>query len=389
MGGMDAYITKFSSTGSRLWASYLGAANDDYASSIVSDNAGNLFITGYSTSDTSFSTSNAYQSIYGGGFYDAFLARLNYCTATNTAGGATSFCQGTGSVTLAANTATGNTYQWKLNGTNISGATSSTYTASNSGSYTVVVVDQNSCSAVSNPIDVSAIVLPAATITASGNTTFCQGNTVTLSINFGNLYTYQWYKNNTAISGAVAFSLLVNTAGNYKIQVTDSGCSETSNLITVTVNPLPNVTITQSGNTLNCTGTFVSYQWYYNGIAISGATSANYNPTQNGYYYVVVNDANNCSNQSNMISFVVGIEDINGATPVTVFPNPTADVVNIHTPMAGDLILTDMLGKVMYNAHVEKGTTSLTVNHLAAGVYCYRFLSDNLQKANGKLVIVK
>ena len=54
-------------------------------------------------------------------------------TATITPATATTFCQG-GSVVLNANTGTGLTYQWRLNGTNITGATTTTYTANASGS---------------------------------------------------------------------------------------------------------------------------------------------------------------------------------------------------------------------------------------------------------------
>ena len=60
-------------------------------------------------------------------------------TATVTSG-TTTFCQG-GSVVLSANTGTGYSYQW-LNGTvAISGATSSSYTATASGSYKVIVTN--------------------------------------------------------------------------------------------------------------------------------------------------------------------------------------------------------------------------------------------------------
>jgi glucose/arabinose dehydrogenase len=58
--------------------------------------------------------------------------------AAITASGPTSFCTG-GSVTLYANTCPGNTYQWRRNGTNISGATTQTYTATTGGDYQVKV----------------------------------------------------------------------------------------------------------------------------------------------------------------------------------------------------------------------------------------------------------
>ena len=57
--------------------------------------------------------------------------------AVITAGGATTFCTG-GSVNLSFTTAGGVTYQWRKDGTNISGATASSYSANSQGTYDVV-----------------------------------------------------------------------------------------------------------------------------------------------------------------------------------------------------------------------------------------------------------
>jgi hypothetical protein len=58
---------------------------------------------------------------------------------------------------LNANTGTGLSYQWRLNGNPISGATSSSYTATTSGSYTVVVTNASTCSSTSTAVVVTTI----------------------------------------------------------------------------------------------------------------------------------------------------------------------------------------------------------------------------------------
>jgi hypothetical protein len=61
---------------------------------------------------------------------------------------------------LNANTGTNLTYQWQLNGLNVSGATSSTFSAFSSGTYTVVVIDGAGCIATSNAITVTILPVP-------------------------------------------------------------------------------------------------------------------------------------------------------------------------------------------------------------------------------------
>jgi hypothetical protein len=73
--------------------------------------------------------------------------------ATITAAGPTAICPG-GSVVLNANTGVGLSYQWQLNGANISGATLSSYSAQQGGNYSCIV-SSNVCSTASNEILVS------------------------------------------------------------------------------------------------------------------------------------------------------------------------------------------------------------------------------------------
>jgi hypothetical protein len=49
-------------------------------------------------------------------------------------------------------------YQWKLNGSAISGANASnTYTAVANGTYTVEVTDANGCKGISNAVNVTGV----------------------------------------------------------------------------------------------------------------------------------------------------------------------------------------------------------------------------------------
>jgi hypothetical protein len=164
-------------------------------------------------------------------------------TATITPVTSTTFCQG-GSVVLNANTGTGLTYQWKLDGGNYTGtgATSSSITANASGNYTVIVTNSSNCSTTSSATTVTVNSLPIATITPATATTFCQGGSVVLNANTGTGLTYQWKLDggNYTGTGAISSSITANASGNYTVIVTNSSnCSTTSSATTVTVNSLP------------------------------------------------------------------------------------------------------------------------------------------------------
>jgi aldose sugar dehydrogenase len=74
-GSFDAFIAKISSTGTKVYATYLGGTGDDRATGIAVNSAGAAYITGF-TSSSNFPTVTPLQISNGGGF-DAFVAKLN------------------------------------------------------------------------------------------------------------------------------------------------------------------------------------------------------------------------------------------------------------------------------------------------------------------------
>jgi Beta-propeller repeat/Abnormal spindle-like microcephaly-assoc'd, ASPM-SPD-2-Hydin len=77
-GGNDAFVAKIGPSGSTLlYSSYLGGTGDDFARGIAADNNGNAYIVGYTNSSSNFPILNALQGAYGGGPYDAFVAKFD------------------------------------------------------------------------------------------------------------------------------------------------------------------------------------------------------------------------------------------------------------------------------------------------------------------------
>ena len=71
----DALFAKFNSSGSLVWCTYFGGANDDYGTGITIDSQSNLYITGSTGSSSNIATSGGYQTNFGG-TTDAFLAKF-------------------------------------------------------------------------------------------------------------------------------------------------------------------------------------------------------------------------------------------------------------------------------------------------------------------------
>jgi hypothetical protein len=318
--------------------------------------------------------------------------------AAITAGGGTTFCSG-GNVMLNANTGNGFTYQWKNNGTVISGATAMNYTATTTGNYTLSITS-GGCSATSSAIAVTVNPLPSATITAAGPTTFCSGNSVVLNATTGNGYGFQWNNNNTPISGATNASFTASTSGNYSVVVTASSCASTSAGVVVTVNANPPATITATGSSSFCTsgsmvlnantGNGFTYLWKHNSTAISGAASASYTATASGSYTVSVS-SNGCSSTSAAYTIatcpiVTGLNTTTLSGEFNVYPSPITSGMELelkgHASAHVEINITNMLGKRVWsgeeNAIGDEYRKNIDISHLPSGIYFVTIKTANL-----------
>ncbi|MEW5986280.1 MAG: pectin acetylesterase-family hydrolase [Chloroflexota bacterium] len=75
-GKGDAFVTKISADGSAvLYSTYLGGSDRDIGLNVAVDADGNAYVTGQTLS-TDFAVENALQESFGGGEYDAFVAKI-------------------------------------------------------------------------------------------------------------------------------------------------------------------------------------------------------------------------------------------------------------------------------------------------------------------------
>ena len=133
------------------------------------------------------------------------------------AGTSQNICLGS-SATLTATGAA--TYKWST------GATTASVIVSpgNTTTYTVTGTT-NGCSNTASVI-VTVNSFPTATITPTSSTTFCAGESVTLSSTTSTGYTYQWKNNGIKIPGATNNTYTVDSSGNYTVVISNSyGCA--------------------------------------------------------------------------------------------------------------------------------------------------------------------
>jgi gliding motility-associated-like protein len=264
-----------------------------------------LWSNGATTASINITTSGNYtvQVTNAGGCQSALSAAANVTvnsippTPTITANGPTTFCDG-GSVTLTSSAE--NNYLWS------NSFTSPSINVTISGSYTVQVTNSSGCqsgSSVATIVTVNA--LPAIpTITADGPTTFCQGNSVTLTSSAGTSYLWS--------SGATLQSLSVSASGTYTVKVTDaSGClSAESGSASIAVNTLPVVTTGYNGPV--CAGSALSlsggpagmkvYYWSgpgeFSSLLQNPLVSDSATLDMAGTYTLIVANTNGCTDTS-------------------------------------------------------------------------------------------
>ncbi|MET0635979.1 MAG: M12 family metallo-peptidase [Chitinophagaceae bacterium] len=249
-------------------------------------------------------------------------------TASITPSGPTTFCAND-SVILDAGIGSSYTYQWSRNGTVLAGETNDTYIATTSGNYTVRVSAGSTCQANSTATIVTVNPLPLVSLAAAGATSFCMGKNVVLSTTEDASYTYTWTRNGTPIPGANTATYTANTAGTYRVIVTDGSCTVTSQAITVTVFATPDVTVTPVNVTIekfNTVTLTVSGAPFYDLAAqpylvTYTSNSVTVRPPATTIYSIRGYDSNGCEDIATATITVIGCGQVTDIDTINLSPS--------------------------------------------------------------------
>ena len=192
---------------------------------------------------------------------------------------------------------------------------------------------------------------------------------------------YQWYFNGNPISGATTPSLVFSSVqltdrGEYWVAVTSTyGSSQTvtspptmlSVLSDFQLTIQPGSAVVPGANALFTVSSVVSvgtsYQWYFNGTAISGATASSYlvtnaQPSDFGYYSVSVNSAN----PTNLLAYfgiLAGppppVANPDFFTVAKATPGNVLDVLANDSAVVGSLTITNITAPLQGTASIDSG----------------------------------
>jgi hypothetical protein len=282
------------------------------------------------------------------------------------------------SVTLTAGAGSGYSYQWKRDGQPV-GTNTANYAAKVSGNYKVVVTGTGGCKDSTSEVEVTVHNRPSGTLTP-GDTAFCEGGVVTLTVLTSDTgLDYRWKNGSATIGLATANFLEINETGVYTVVLSrpqvPGGCADTTPPVTVTVYPLPTPQITWDGQTLHVESGYAGYQWSAGGQAIVGATDSTFQPSSNGGYAVTVTDANGCSATTPVYNVTLDVDDImQVAAQVQVYPNPSDGLVHIAAPTGVDVTLHGMDGRLLQR---KTDAQVIDLSGYAEGVYLLRIMTQD------------
>ncbi|MFN8154948.1 MAG: gliding motility-associated C-terminal domain-containing protein [Bacteroidia bacterium] len=131
-------------------------------------------------------------------------------------------------------------------GTSVNGTITVNNLSAGAHTFTAIAFDAQGATAFSNNINVTVYPSFTPTVSSSGGTAICNGQSLTLTAQAGTAYAWS--------NGATTPAITVTTAGAFSVTVTNSnGCTGTSSAINITVQTSPVATITVASDTV-CPG---------------------------------------------------------------------------------------------------------------------------------------
>lgn len=279
-------------------------------------------------------------------------------------------------------------WQWDSAGISIPGAIYDSLVINTTGKWGVSLRDVYGCQSyrdfdVLRDSSAKPVLSPVSSIK-------CNEGSVLLTCSPGfSSSRFEWLLDGLMVSAPTINLWNAYTAGNYSVRVTTAlGCSDTSNVVSVSNFPAPlKPTINNLNPLLEIPAIYWYYQWYKDGIQIMGANSNRFYLSHNGNYHVEVTDANGCLNQSDtvFIENTTSIQTNASHSLIRIYPNPAKDLVYLESSEEIIVQLFDVFGKELLGGSKLK---SIDLSNLSDGLYFIRIYTDEHQYLTTDRIII-
>lgn len=213
-------------------------------------------------------------------------------------------------------------------------------------------------------------------------TTICNSDSVQISTD--QAYSgYQWS------TGETTASIQAQDSTGYHALVFDAlGCRARTDTVSISFFTGPTAQITLDSIAANLiSNSATTYQWFFDGDTIVGATNQtfNYAATGNGFYELCITDANGCNDCEFIILNFTSIEE-NELNDISIYPNPAREMIYVSSKqhLLFNIKLMDAAGKMIAyipNINNPQEIISFDMKDLARGIY---FIEA--ETGNGKMV---
>jgi uncharacterized protein YjdB len=284
-----------------------------------------------------------------------------------------------GSTTTLTSTVTGGTWSSGTLSVATIGSSSGIVTGVSAGTATITytVTSSTGCSAFTTFVVNIGPALPTLAVLPLGSATICNGVPVYMYVNPPTAgLTYQWMINGNPIAGATNAGYTTDTAGLFSVVVDNGVCSVT--LTGTNVVYQPNAVISFNPPNILFTGSYASYQWYLDGVAIPGATTSIVNIIGDGHYTVKVSDVNGCSDSSDAytVGGGTGVHNMAHVNEINIYPNPATSVLSIEAAVKVNVSLRTIDGKEVMKLNYAK---TVDISKLTNGLYMLMVYNENGQ----------
>jgi hypothetical protein len=134
--------------------------------------------------------------------------------------------------------------------------------------------------------------------------------------------------------------------------------------------------ITQNEDTLFASSQYAVYQWYYDSIAINGATDYFYLATQSGNYNIVVTDSNGCSVGAGILNVIASVQFVNAEGQISISPNPSDQKLFITSPQPiTHLKIFNLIG--VQQSEIQNPKSEINISSLASGIYFIQLQTED------------